>query len=293
MELALAPARLLKAMGGEKWLPKFLREALSLIPDDSKGAALPEISPALTQERRARVGFVSGCVMSVMFRETNANSVKLLNQAGCDVVTPKEQLCCGALYAHSGQLDQARACARQNIAAFEKLELDAIVINAAGCGSTLKEYHRLLHGDVAWEKRASAFSSKVKDLTEWLTEGGFRVDTPVRTPVPVTYHDACHLAHAQRITKPPRELVRSVAGKNFVELPESDVCCGSAGSYNLTEPDMAGRLQRRKIENILKTGAKIVVTTNPGCILQIRAGLKKAGAAETRVVHVADYLLGG
>ena len=299
MELALAPARVLKAMGAERWLPKFLREALSLIPDDWKGAALPELSSATSPEKGGRVGFVSGCVMSVMFRETNTNSVKLLNRAGCDVVTPREQVCCGALYAHSGQLEKARACARRNISAFEQLGIDAIIINAAGCGSTLKEYHRLLHGDAVWKERALAFTSKVKDLTEWLTESkfpglssGLRVDGPAQSPAAITYHDACHLAHAQRITKPPRELVRAAAGKNFVELPESDVCCGSAGSYNLTEPEMAQRLQRRKIENILKTGAKVVVTTNPGCILQIRAGLKKAGAEDVRVMHIADYLAG-
>jgi len=296
MGLALAPARVLKAMGGEKWLPKFLREALSLVPDDLKGTALPEFSPAQAPEKKGRVGFISGCVMSVMFRETNTNSVKLLNEAGFDVVTPNEQICCGALYAHSGQLEQARECARRNIAVFEKLGLDAVIINAAGCGSTLKEYHLLLEKDVAWKERARAVSSKVKDLTEWITGDQFRVSrSEFRVEKgetgPVTYHDACHLAHAQRITKPPRELVRALASKNFVDLPESDVCCGSAGSYNLTEPEMAERLQRRKIENILKTGAKVVVTTNPGCILQIRAGLKKAGAEDVRVMHVADYLV--
>jgi glycolate oxidase iron-sulfur subunit len=241
--------------------------------------------------------------MSVMFGETNANSVKLLNGANYDVVTPKAQVCCGALYAHSGQVEKARECARRNIEAFEKLELDAIIINAAGCGSTLKEYHRLLHDDPAWKARAEAFSKKVKDLTEWLTERGMRnaelgvpgsENSALRTPhsaLRVTYHDACHLAHAQRITKPPRELVHAAAGKNFVDLPESDVCCGSAGSYNLTEPEMAERLQRRKIDNILKTGAKVVVTTNPGCMLQIRAGLRKAGAEDVRVLHIADFLV--
>jgi glycolate oxidase iron-sulfur subunit len=269
---------------------------LSLVPDDLKGSVLPEFSPAVAREKKGRVGFISGCVMSVMFRETNTNSVKLLNEAGFDVVTPNEQICCGALYAHSGQLEQARECARRNIAVFEKLGLDAVIINAAGCGSTLKEYHLLLEKDAAWKERARAFSSKVKDLTEWITGDQFRVScSEFRVEKgetgSVTYHDACHLAHAQRITKPPRELVGALAGKNFVDLPESDVCCGSAGSYNLTEPEMAERLQRRKVENILKTGAKVVVTTNPGCILQIRAGLKKAGAEDVRVMHVADYLV--
>ena len=161
-----------------------------------------------------------------------------------------------------------------------------------------------MHDDPAWVDRAASFSRKVKDLTEFLVQSEYSVinnqcsvaDSKISSShidcyaPPVTYHDACHLAHAQRITKPPRELVRVVAGVGFVELPESDVCCGSAGSYNLTEPDMAERLQRRKTENILKTGAKIVVTTNPGCLLQIRAGLRKAGACDVEVLHIADYL---
>jgi glycolate oxidase iron-sulfur subunit len=223
-----------------------------------------------------------------MFGPTNAASVSLLNRAGYDVLTPKTQSCCGALYAHGGNLDRARACARHNIEVFEKLNLDAIIINAAGCGSTLKEYDQLLRADANWSERATRFSRKVKDLTEWLVHAGFR--TSGSQTREVTYHDACHLAHPQHITQPPRDLIRAVAEDNFVELPESDVCCGSAGSYNLTEPEMAERLQRRKIDNILRTGAQVVVTTNPGCILQIRAGLKKAGADQIQVLHLADFL---
>src|SRR5206468_381943 len=253
---------------------------------------------------RGRVGCVSGCVMSVLFGETNANSIRLLNRAGYDVLVPPEQGCCGALYAHSGNLERARDCARRNVELFERLELDAVVINAAGCGSTLKEYGQLLRDDPAWAGRGAGFSAKIKDLTEFLVSSsafsvkdgkGELVPLPhsaLRTPssaLKVTYHDACHLAHPQRITKQPRELVKMVAGKNFVELPESDLCCGSAGSYNLTEPEMAGRLQRRKIDCILQTGAQLVVTTNPGCILQIRAGLKKA-RSEIQVLHIADFL---
>jgi glycolate oxidase iron-sulfur subunit len=212
----------------------------------------------------------------------------LLNRTGCEVITPRGQVCCGALSAHTGQLELARESARRNIEVFERENLDAIVINAAGCGSTMKEYGELLRDEPAWAERAKKFSAKVKDLTEWLSAKEFQVsDKKLQTKV--TYHDACHLAHAQRITKPPRELVKAVAGSNFVELPEAEVCCGSAGTYNLTEPEMAERLQARKIENILKTGAKIVVTSNPGCILQIQAGLRKAGA-QVEVMHLADFL---
>jgi len=289
MRPALGLAQLTKRLGVDKVLPRFARGALELVPDDVSAAALPESAPALTEKGRGRVGFIQGCVQSVMFGPTNAATVRLLNRAGYEVVTPPAQVCCGALYAHSGNLEQARACARRNIEIFESLQLDAILTNAAGCGSTLKEYGHLLHADAAWVERGRKFSEKVKDLTEFLVAGGtsgFLTDHAAR----ITYHDACHLAHAQRITKPPRDLVRAVAGERFVELPESDVCCGSAGSYNLTEPEMAERLQRRKIQNILKTGADVVVTSNPGCILQLRAGLRKAGASRIRVVHIADLL---
>lgn len=273
-----------------------------LVPDDASAVKLPMVSPSATGPRKGRVGFISGCVMSVMFGETNAASVRLLTRAGYEVVTPPLQGCCGALYAHSGNLDRARECARHNIEVFERHNLAAIIINAAGCGSTLKEYGQLLRDDPAWAERGRQFSAKVRDLTEWLAEiqlrppsSGFRVEEEFalrgsHSSHRVTYHDACHLAHPQHITRQPRELVRFVAGDNFVELPESDVCCGSAGSYNLTEPEMAERLQRRKIENILKTGAQTVVTTNPGCLLQIRAGLRKAGAGNIEALHIADYL---
>ena len=289
LELALLPAWIVKGLRLEWLLPKFAREALALLPAGPDPAPLPEFCPAPAPARE-RVGFVSGCVMSVLFGGTNAASARLLNDAGCDVVTPGDQGCCGALYAHGGQLDAARACARRNIAAFERHQLSTIVINAAGCGSTLKEYGALLRDDPDWAERARRFSARVRDLTEVLPRPTAGPTPPTAADARVTYHDACHLAHAQRITRQPRDLVRAVAGDRFVELPEADVCCGSAGSYNLTEPAMAGRLQRRKIENILKTGAKTVVTSNPGCLLQIRAGLLKAGARDVEAIHIADYL---
>ena len=300
MKLALLPVKVLRVLRAEKLLPRLARDALSLVPDEATQVELPEFSQAPASSR-GRVGFISGCVMSVLFGETNANSIRLLNRVGWEVVTPRAQVCCGALYAHGGNLACARDCARRNIEVFERHDLNAIIINAAGCGSTLKEYGQLLRDDPAWAEPGRKFSAKVKDLTEWLTETQFRVpssesravtDSALRAPrsaFRVTYHDACHLAHPQHVTKQPRDLVKGVAGNKYVELPESDVCCGSAGSYNLTEPEMAERLQRRKIENILKTGAQMVVTTNPGCILQIRAGLKKAGA-NIEVLHIADFL---
>ncbi len=286
LKWALLPARMIKSLRAEWLLPKFAREALDLIPDKMPAAELPKVSNPTGGKAVGRCGFVRGCVMSVMFAKTNANSVRLLNKAGFEVITPDHQSCCGALYAHSGNLEKARACARKNIEAFESAGVDRIVINAAGCGSTLKEYGHLLEDDPAWAERGRHFSTKVRDLTEMLQ--------PQNPPVEplhkrVTYHDACHLVHAQRIGTQPRDLIRNLA-RNFIELPESDLCCGSAGSYNLTEPEMAERLQQRKIENILKTGAEIVVTTNPGCLLQIQVGLKKAAVHQVEVLHIADFL---
>jgi glycolate oxidase iron-sulfur subunit len=289
MRLAILPARLIRRLGLENELPKYFRDLLALIPDQVRRLPAPEVSPSLT-EIRARAAIVSGCVMDVLFSRTNAATVRLLNQIGFQVTTPPDQVCCGALYAHSGRLDKARESARKNIVAFEKTKVDFIVINAAGCGSTLKEYGHLLADDPKFAARAKEFSKRVVDLTEVLVKFGPVEVNPRLSMYRTTYHDACHLAHAQRITAPPRELVMRAAGRNYVELPESDVCCGSAGTYNLTEPVLAEQLQDRKIRNIIATGAEVVVTTNPGCILQIRAGLKRAGANNVKVIHIADYL---
>ena len=291
MKLALLPVRFAKWAGAGENLPGFMREALSLVPDTPTAGSLPEFSASVGAPK-GRVGFIRGCVMDVMFGPTNANSVKLLNLAGFDVVAPPSQGCCGALHAHNGNLEAARDAARRNTAAFGHLELDAIIINAAGCGSTLKEYGPLLADDPAWHERGTAFSAKVKDITEFLASNWTDFRSTLRSPqssLRVTYHDACHLTHAQRISKPPRELVQAVSGIRFVELPESDVCCGSAGTYNLTEPEMAARLQQRKTTNILRTEADLVVTSNPGCLLQIQSGLRKADSS-ARVIHIVDFL---
>ena len=290
LKAVLWPGRFAKAIGLEKVLPRKLREPLEMLPERCSAWEAPEFSPAKDQPAKGRVGFISGCVMSVMFGETNRASVELLNRLGFDVVTPQKQVCCGALFAHSGRLAEAREHAKKNITVFRGEKLDVIVINAAGCGSTLKEYGHLLHGDPEWGHAGEEFSARVQDLTEFLVGQGALEWKFEVSGQRVTYHDACHLAHPQRITRQPRELVRAVAGANYVELAESDVCCGSAGSYNLTEPEMAERLQGRKIEHITRTGADVVVTTNPGCILQIQAGLAKAAGKRVKVMHVADFL---
>ena len=286
MRWTLAAPRLLRALGLTRLLPRTMREAVEMLPPPQHATAIPPYSPAQGESRQC-VGFVTGCVMQVLFQETNHASVRLLNRAGCDVVTPQAQGCCGALFAHSGNLDAARDCARRNIAAFESTALDSIIINAAGCGSMLKEYGALLEDDPVWRDRAAAFSRRVKDLVECLDAAPCSL---APTNIKVTYHDACHLAHAQKIVATPRRLIQRMPGAELVEMAEADLCCGSAGSYNLTEPEMAARLQHRKCANILATGVEVVLTSNPGCILQIQAGLKKAGAGHIRVQHIADFL---
>ena len=292
MKLALLPVRVLQALRLDRLLTRFEPfRPLEFLPRLSRTTSKPlaETTPA-EGERRSRVGMISGCVTSVLFGRTNEATIRLLARAGCEVVVPRGQVCCGALYAHGGSLEKARQCARQNIDQFEKLDLDAVIINAAGCGSTLKEYGKLLHDDPKYAGRGAVFSAKVKDLSEFLVASGFQSAIGNRqSAIRVTYHDACHLAHPQGIKVAPRALLRAMPGVELIELPESDVCCGSAGSYNLTEPEMADRLQRRKIENIRAIGARIVVTTNPGCILQIQSGLTKAGQS-IEVVHLADFL---
>ncbi len=289
LRLALAPARVAKALGLDRVLPAALRESLSLLPAHMSDDKTPDFSPSATQPAKGVVGFVRGCVMSVMFGDTNASSVRLLNAVGYDVITPRAQVCCGALFAHSGRMKLAAEHAAQNVKVFGKHKLDAIIINAAGCGSTLKDYGHLL-SQSSEAQAGQRFSASIKDLTEFLVAHNFAKRTFRLASERVTYHDACHLAHAQRITAAPRALVRAVAGTNYIELPESDVCCGSAGTYNLTEPEMAEALQKRKIHNILSTGAAVVVTSNPGCIMQIKAGLEKAGHNKVRVTHIADFL---
>jgi glycolate oxidase iron-sulfur subunit len=290
---AMAPARWLFRAGLGGWLPVWMRETVSLACRPGACDTSEGTHPATGRKGRGRVGFLTGCVMSVVFGPTNRATIGLLNQAGCEVTVPSSQGCCGALHLHGGRLEEARAFARRNIAAFEPGRWDAIVVNAAGCGSALKEYGHLLKDDPEWADRAASFAARVKDLSEFLAGlDSFRsmLAGLDRAKGPVAFHDACHLAHAQRIAREPRELVRAVAGDRLVPMPESDVCCGGAGSYFLTEPAMSARLQDRKIGNILLCGAATVVTTNPGCLIQIQAGLRKQGVTGVRIVHVADFL---
>lgn len=263
----------------ERFLPRI--SARFFVPEG-------QVYPA-TGAVRARVGIFAGCIMSTAFASVDRATARVLARNGCDVVAPRGQGCCGALNVHSGDLESARAMMRQNIAAFERLDLDAIVINAAGCGSTLKEYGHLLHDDVEWAERAAAFSARVRDFSEYLAELGLAA-SPGALPARVTYQDACHLAHAQRITKQPRDLLRAIPGLELVEMAESSLCCGSAGVYNVTNPSMSTRLMDRKARNAAAALPEIVVSANPGCILQLRRGLERAGAGGVKVKHIAEVL---
>lgn len=230
----------------------------------------------------------AGCVMSVAFAGVHAATVRMLRRAALAVVVPSDQRCCGAIAAHAGEPDIARAFARRNIASFERSGADVYVVNAAGCGSALKEYGELLASDPAWAQRAAGFSKRVRDVSEVLDAMELAAPSTCVDKT-VTYQEACHLVHAQRIAGAPRRLLARIPGMRFVEMAESAVCCGSAGVYNLTEPEMASRLARRKISAIEATGAQVVITTNPGCAMQLTAGLREAGATTT-VRHLVELL---
>lgn len=240
--------------------------------------------------RRKAIAFIhAGCVMHVAFAEVDEATVRVLRHAGCDVVAGAGQGCCGAIAVHAGEMDLGRSLAKRNIAAFEASGADAYVINAAGCGSTLKEYGHLFAEDPEWRERARAFSSRVHDVTELLDELGIE---PGLGPIDrtVTYQEPCHLVHAQRIAAAPRRLLAQIPGLRVREMNESSLCCGSAGIYNVTQPEMAERLQKRKIEHVLAAEPQVVVTANPGCALQLRNGLRAAGRDDVAVKHVVELL---
>jgi glycolate oxidase iron-sulfur subunit len=271
------------------WLPARIRNLLALAPDSSAAEDVPAFTAARGPRRR-RVGMVTGCVQRVFFAGVNTATVRVLSAEGCEVVAPRDQGCCGALALHAGRDDEARAFARRLIASFAAAgdHLDQVVVNAAGCGSTLKMYGELLKDDAQWADRAAKFAAKVRDVTETLAE--LEPAAPRRPMTArVAYHDACHLAHAQGVRQPPRTLLATIPDLTVVPLGEPDICCGSAGIFNLVQPDMAAALGRRKADHIEGSAAEIVVTSNPGCILQLRAALRTSGST-TQVVHVVELL---
>jgi len=240
------------------------------------------------RERRAVVGMLTGCVQQVLFPQVNAATARVLAAEGCDVIVPPGQGCCGALSLHGGRRAEATAFARRTIAAFEQAGVDAVVVNAAGCGSAMKDYKHLLAGDPAWASRAAAFSARVRDFSEFLAELG-PVAPRSELRLTVAYHDACHLGHAQRITAQPRGLLAGIPGLVLTEIADGGTCCGSAGIYNLVQPAAAAELGARKASNVHATGAALLVSANPGCSLQIAQALAAVGQ-QMPVAHIAEVL---
>jgi glycolate oxidase iron-sulfur subunit len=263
-----------------------MADLLDLLPDRASAGAVP--ATLARGESRGRVAMLEGCVMGSVFGDTNAATARVLARNGVEVVATVGQTCCGALHAHAGERGLARDLARRNIAAFERVDADAVIVNAAGCGAAMKEYGWLLKDDPAWSARASKFAAKVRDATEFLGDLGMS-EKPGALHAKVAWDDPCHLLHGQKIREQPRALLAAIPGLEVVPLVEADWCCGSAGTYNVTQPDLARSILERKVANIVRTGADTVVTANPGCLMQIQSGLRQAGS-NVRVVHLLDLL---
>ncbi len=295
MRRLLAPVRLAQQtglmdlaerMGMLKLIPGRLGRMVPLLPPPVKsGPKLPRFLPAVGR-KRARVAFFVGCVADAMFRHTHWATLRVLQQNGCDVFVPPDQGCCGAIHFHAGDSRGARRMADANLVAFELDRYDAIVVNHAGCGAMMKEYG--LHWHDGLQPHREKFAAKVKDVNEFIDELGI-IPPQGRVAAVATYHDACHLAHAQGITAAPRRLLARVPGLELRELPETGICCGSAGTYNLKEAEMSDRLARRKIENVLGTGARIVLASNAGCLLQIQREVRR-NRLPLAVMHPMDLL---
>lgn len=270
-------------------LPKHLMDMEKALPTLSSSPALrshPERLSAIGP-RRAKVAVLTGCVMDVVYSDINDATIRVLRQNGCEVWIPQDQRCCGALHVHAGDRDMAKKLARQNIEAFLSEEVEAIIVNAAGCGSTLKEYDELLKSDPQFRGRAAEFAHKITDVSQFLINLGLILPEG-SLDLTVTYHDACHLAHAQNIRVEPRKLLESIPGLRIVTLPDSDRCCGSAGIYNLTHPEMANALLTRKLDDI-PSGCDAVAMGNPGCMMQFQTGIVRQGRDE-QIVHTIQLL---
>lgn len=282
--------RLARRTGAVALLPRRLRHMEALLPARIPAplrTRLPEITPA-HGERRARIAFHLTCVNNILLADASAASVRVLARNGCDVVAPRGVVCCGAPHETAGEMDVARRLARRNIALYEALGVDAIVSDAAACGAVMKHYGHWLRDDPQWAARAAQFSARVRDFHQYLVGLGPRPPEGVLRGT-VTYDDPCHLCHAQGISAQPRALLRSIPGLRYVELKEASWCCGSAGTYNIRQPEMADTILAEKMENVRRAGAGYVASANPGCLLQLEAGMRRHGVPG-RVVQVSQLL---
>ncbi|MFE0505514.1 (Fe-S)-binding protein [Peribacillus butanolivorans] len=268
----------------EKVLPK--------VPKKSEMKNRPTELPAIGNPVK-KVAFFSGCLMDTMFLDTNKATLKLLQLAGCEIVIPKAQACCGALHGHSGEKEGAKQLAKRNIEAFEADEVDYIITNAGGCGAFLIDYDHLLQDELEWYERAIAFKNKMKDISEILVDLRFQEKVRLKLPLQsVTYQDSCHLRNVMKTSKAPRILLQSIEGIDFREMKDADRCCGSAGIYNIVESEMSMKILDSKMEHTKSTQADIVVTANPGCLLQMQLGIERENLSEcTKAVHIVDLLL--
>lgn len=273
-------------LGLLRLLPSRLRQLARMLPPRQReNAQLPELLPAIGR-RRARVALFTGCVADAMFRGTHWATARVLQQNGCDVIVPRSQVCCGAIHYHAGNSDPAREFADKNLEVFNRSQVDAVIVNVAGCGAMLKDYGHHWHDGRQDERQQ--FAGQVRDVHEFLDQLGF-IPPEGEILRRATYHDACHLGHAQKVREAPRRMLAQIPGLEMVELNESEICCGAAGTYNLTQPEMAGRLARRKLDHIRATQADLVLTANAGCLLQI---MRQAREDQTRmwIAHPMELL---
>ncbi|MEX0785972.1 MAG: heterodisulfide reductase-related iron-sulfur binding cluster [Dehalococcoidia bacterium] len=280
--------RLVRATRLLRLLPGGLAEAEAMLPHVPARPFVLDTRPAAPDLKRGRLALLTGCVMPLLYPQTHEATVRVLARHGYEVVAPPGQRCCGALNLHAGDRTTARDLARRNIDAFLDSEIDAVIVNSAGCGSTLKEYGELLEQDAAYAEKARRFSAMVRDVTEFLA--ALPLESPTtEVPQRVTYQDSCHLVHAQKVRSAPRELLRAIPGLELVELETPDRCCGSAGIYSFAQREMSLRLLDDKMRDVASTGAHVIATANPGCAMQLEAGLRRHGM-QGRVVHVVELL---
>lgn len=302
--------KLARGLGVMKVFPQHMREMEAVLPDASNDGVIrrwerlglparwertngeqPVLVIPAEGEPLARAGLFRGCIMDVLFTETNVNTIKLLRKAGYEVVIPTSQTCCGALHAHAGERESARRLMKSNIAAFTAAHADYVVSNAGGCGASLKEADHLLHGDPG-EPEALRFAASVRDVSELLAEGRpLPLKPRPEREITVTYQDSCHLRNVMRVSSPPRQLIRSVPGVQLRELQGAESCCGSAGIYNLTQPEMSASVLDHKMEHVDRTRAQVILTANPGCLLQMKWGVHRHGRSDTmEAMHFVDFL---
>jgi len=283
-----------RSLGFMKLFPKSMRTMEKVLPEVPKKKTLKTRKTYYEhlKKRKKEVAFFSGCLMDTVFRSTNEATAKLLQYAGCEIVVPEAQLCCGALHGHSGEGEQAKALAKRNIAAFEEANVDYIITNAGGCGGFLVDYSYLLREDPVWKKRAQTFETKIKDITSVLIELQFHQLPLSLEEQIITYQDSCHLRNAQQTFIEPRKLLQSIDGATYVEMNDANRCCGSAGIYNIVETDMSMQILDYKMEQTKQTNAQTIVTANPGCLLQMKLGIEREGLTDQmQAIHIVDLLL--